>query len=83
VEAEPGSQRLATAGGQTLKTSYSLIRQLSKEGKTIMIFSSELPEIMNICDSIYLLYDGSLKATLRNGCDVDNENILHIVTGGE
>ena len=62
---------------------YSLIRQLSKEGKTIMIFSSELPEIMNICDSIYLLYDGSLKATLRNGCDVDSEKILHIVTGGE
>jgi len=62
---------------------YSLIRQLSKEGKSIMIFSSELPEVMNICDSIYLLYDGSLKATLRNGCDVDSENILHIVTGGE
>ena len=62
---------------------YSLIRQLSKEGKTIMIFSSELPEIMNICDSIYLLYDGHLKATLRNGCDVDSEKILHIVTGGE
>jgi len=62
---------------------YSLIRQLSKEGKTIMIFSSELPEIMNICDSIYLMYDGSLKSTLRNGCDVDSEKILHIVTGGE
>jgi ribose transport system ATP-binding protein len=61
---------------------YSLIRRLSKEGKTIMIFSSELPEIMNICDSIYLLYDGSLKTTLRNGCDVDSEKILHIVTGG-
>jgi len=62
---------------------YSLIRQLSKEGKTIMIFSSELPEIMNICDSIYLLYDGSLKATLRNGCDINSEQILHIVMGGE
>jgi ribose transport system ATP-binding protein len=62
---------------------YSLIRQLSKEGKTIIIFSSELPEVMNICDSIYLLYDGSLKSTLRNGCDIDSENILHIVTGGE
>lgn len=62
---------------------YSLIRQLSKEGKTIMIFSSELPEVMNICDSIYLMYDGSLRTTLRNGCDVDSENILHIVTGGE
>jgi ribose transport system ATP-binding protein len=62
---------------------YSLIRQLSNEGKSIMIFSSELPEVMNICDSIYLLYDGSLKAMLRNGCDIDSEKILHIVTGGE
>ena len=42
---------------------YGIIRQLSAEGKSIMIFSSELPEIINICDTIYLLYDGSLKAT--------------------
>lgn len=62
---------------------YSLIRQLSREGKSIMVFSSELPEIMNLCDSIYLLYDGSLKATLRNSCDIDSESIIHIVTGGE
>jgi ribose transport system ATP-binding protein len=61
---------------------YSIIRQLSKEGKTIIIFSSELPEVMNICDSIYLLYDGSLKSVMRNGCDVNSEQILHIVTGG-
>ena len=38
---------------------------------------------MNICDRIYLMYDGSLKAMLRNNCDVNSENILHIVTGGE
>mgnify|MGYP001560243864 CR=1 FL=1 len=62
---------------------YSLIRQLSREGKTIIIFSSELPEVMNICDSIYLLYDGNLKSTLRNGYDCNSEEILHIVTGGE
>ena len=62
---------------------YSLIRKLSSEGKTIIIFSSELPEVMNLCDSIYLLYDGSLKSTLRNNCDVDSEQILHIVTGGD
>ena len=61
---------------------YNLIRQLSREGKTIIIFSSELPEVMNICDSIYLLYDGSLRSTLRNNCDVDSEQILHVVTGG-
>ena len=48
-----------------------------------MIFSSELPEIMNLCDTIYLLFDGSLKATIPNGDDVDSEQIIHIVTGGE
>ena len=62
---------------------YSIIRQLSKEGKSIMIFSSELPEIMNICDRIYLLFDGDLKASMHNGEDIDSEKILHIVTGGE
>jgi ribose transport system ATP-binding protein len=62
---------------------YGIIRRLSKEGKSIMIFSSELPEIMNMCDTIYLLFDGRLKATMRNGGDVDSEKIIHIVTGGE
>ncbi|MBI5030293.1 MAG: sugar ABC transporter ATP-binding protein [Chloroflexi bacterium] len=62
---------------------YSIIRQLSAEGKSILIFSSELPEVINICDTIYLLYDGNLKETIRNGCDIDSEKIIHIVTGGE
>ena len=62
---------------------YSIIRQLAKEGKSIMIFSSELPEVMNICDSIYLMYDGNLKASMRNCSDINSENILHIVTGGD
>jgi ribose transport system ATP-binding protein len=61
---------------------YGIIRRLSEEGKSIMIFSSELPEVVNICDTIYLLYDGGLKSTIKNGCDIDGEQILHIVTGG-
>jgi ribose transport system ATP-binding protein len=61
---------------------YSIIRRLSADGKSIMIFSSELPEVVNICDTIYLLYDGGLKETIRNGCDIDSEQILHVVTGG-
>jgi len=61
---------------------YNIIRQLSKEGKSIMIFSSELPEIINMCDSIYLLYEGEMKASLCNNCEINSEMILHIVTGG-
>ncbi len=62
---------------------YNIVRRLSAEGKSILIFSSELHEILNICDTIYLLYDGCLNATFRNGSDIDTHQILHIVTGGE
>ena len=41
---------------------YSIIRELAKEGKTILFFSSELPEILHSCDRIYLLYEGDIKA---------------------
>lgn len=62
---------------------YSIIRNLSKDGKSILMFSSELPEIMNNCDRIFLLYDGELKMELNNGPDIDGEQIIQIVTGGE
>ena len=62
---------------------YHIIRQLSEEGKSIMIFSSELPEIINICDTIYLLFEGDMKTSFKNDYDIDSEKILHIVTGGE
>jgi ribose transport system ATP-binding protein len=62
---------------------YSIIRSLSKEGKSIMMFSSELPEIMNNCDRIFLLYDGKLKTEMENSPELNSEKIIHIVTGGE
>jgi ribose transport system ATP-binding protein len=61
---------------------YSIIRQLSKSGKSIMFFSSELPEILNLCDRIYLFYDGEMKAELSNKPDIDSREIIHKVTGG-
>jgi ribose transport system ATP-binding protein len=62
---------------------YKIVRQLSQEGKSIIFCSSELPEIMNMCDQIFLLYDGNLRAGLANCRDIDSEKLLHICTGGE
>jgi len=62
---------------------YQIIRELAEEGKSIMIFSSELPEIVNMCDSIYLLFEGELKCRLENGPDIDSEAILHTAACGE
>ncbi len=61
---------------------YQIIRDLAKEGKSILFFSSELPEILNSCDRIYLLYEGELRSELKNGDDIDAQRIIHICTGG-
>ncbi|MBQ2040893.1 MAG: sugar ABC transporter ATP-binding protein, partial [Lachnospiraceae bacterium] len=62
---------------------YSIIRQLRQEGKSVIIFSSELSEIVNMCDRIFLLYDGELRREIVNGDGIDTREIIHIVTGGE
>jgi ribose transport system ATP-binding protein len=62
---------------------YRIIRELSDTGKAIIICSSELPEIMNICDRIFLLYDGSLRRELDNCGDIDSQELLHICCTGD
>jgi ribose transport system ATP-binding protein len=61
---------------------YAIIRGLARQGKSILVFSSELPEILGLCDTIHLLYDGRLQGTLENGQGVDSREVMHLVTGG-
>ncbi len=61
---------------------YRIIRTLVKEGRSAIIFSSELPEILGLCDRIALLFDGEIKAVLNNDDELQSQNIMHIVTGG-
>jgi ABC-type sugar transport system ATPase subunit len=63
---------------------HNLIRELSKAGKSIIVFSSELPEVLNLCDRIILLYEGRIKKVIENGHDeIDQEAIIRVITGGE
>jgi putative multiple sugar transport system ATP-binding protein len=39
---------------------YTIINQLASEGKGIILISSELPEILGICDRIYVMRDGKI-----------------------
>ncbi|MBO1004807.1 multiple monosaccharide ABC transporter ATP-binding protein [Pseudogracilibacillus auburnensis] len=38
---------------------YSIINQLASEGKGILMISSELPEILGMCDRIYVMSEGA------------------------
>ena len=39
---------------------YTIINQLVSEGKGIVLISSELPEILGICDRIYVMNEGKI-----------------------
>ncbi len=39
---------------------YSIIEEMSQEGKAVCIISSELPEILGMCDRIYTMNDGKI-----------------------
>ena len=39
---------------------YQLLVKLSKQGKTVIVFSTEIPELSNICDRIMILKKGKI-----------------------
>ncbi|MCL5070355.1 MAG: ATP-binding cassette domain-containing protein, partial [Actinobacteria bacterium] len=55
---------------------YKLIRSLADEGKSIILISSELPEIMNLSDRISIFKDGIAAACLENSRDITEYDIL-------
>lgn len=60
---------------------YKIIDMLAHQGIGIIVISSELNEIINICDRIAVMYGGKISKTLERG-DVTQETILKYATGG-
>ena len=44
---------------------YTIINQLAAQGKAIIVISSELPELMGICDRIYALSAGRITGEVQ------------------
>lgn len=59
---------------------YNIINELSREGKAIIFISSEMPEIIGMCDRVYVLNEGEIVGELYRD-DLSQENIMtHIVS---
>ncbi len=43
---------------------YCLINQMVEEGKSIIMISSEMPELIGMCDRIYIMNEGELRGEL-------------------
>lgn len=62
---------------------YELIDALAKSGKSILVVSSELPELLGISDRVYVLCEGRMTGHLAKK-DFDAEEIMRLSTiGGE
>lgn len=60
---------------------YRLIDELAAQGKVILLVSSELPEVINLSDRIYVMYEGRVAAEL-DATKTSQEEIGMYGTGG-
>jgi len=56
---------------------YNLIRDLAKNGKTIVIVSSDLTEVLGICQRVIVMHEGKITGTLT-GSDRTEDNIMQL-----
>ena len=57
---------------------YQIINDLVSQGKAVMMISSELPELLGMCDRIYVMNEGRLIAEL-NAKDASQEIIMSYI----
>ena len=57
---------------------YSVINELTENGKTIILISSELPEVLGMCDRVYVMNEGRIVGEL-SADEASQENIMHCI----
>ena len=57
---------------------YTIINELAKQGKCVLMISSELPEILGMCDRIYIMNEGKIVGEMdsKQACQ---ESIMHCI----
>ena len=58
---------------------YSIMNQLAGRGMAIVMVSSDLPEVINMCDAVCVMRAGRLVARLPRG-ELSQENIMKFAT---
>lgn len=59
---------------------YRILRDLAEEGVGIVVISSELPELIGLCDRVLVIHEGCLSGEVT-GPDMTEENIMHLASG--
>lgn len=59
---------------------YCVINELAQEGKGVIVISSEMEEVIGICDRIYVLNEGRIVGEMTKA-DVTQERIMECIMG--
>ena len=57
---------------------YQFINKMAGEGKSVMMISSEMPELLGMCDRIYVMNEGRIVAELY-GSEATQEKIMESI----
>ena len=71
---------------------YEIINELAKKGMAIIVVSSEIEEILGVCDSVITIYEGkktaqlpidkSLSTETVLACSIGKQDVIDAVNGG-
>ena len=60
---------------------YRIINELAAGGAAVLVISSELPEVIGLCDRVLVMHEGRLQGALHPP-DISQEAIMRLATGG-
>jgi len=61
---------------------YSIINELADQGRAVLVISSELPELLGLCDRVYALAEGRITGELTRA-EATQERLMHHMTQGQ
>ena len=61
---------------------HSILRDLARKGVGIVVISSELPELIGVCDRILVIREGEISGEVE-GDAMTEENIMYLASVSE
>jgi ABC-type sugar transport system ATPase subunit len=58
---------------------YKLMNEFTREGGSIIMVSSELPEVLGVCDRVLVMREGSVSAMLDRD-EASEENVIRFAS---
>ena len=56
---------------------YRIINSLAENGKAIILISSEMPEVIGMCDRVYGMHEGHMTGMVE-GDEITEESLIHL-----